>query len=202
MVKAHFPFMLIWNALLWVPTRCLLCNDFAAETADIAVADAWLPEYEGNQEGYSIVLTHTKQGAIMVQDLIDSKCLELEPRNISEIGCSQYCQLDYKKRTVAARARILGKSKWIEGKSIGRLSIEDYLVEFLNILKNRVVQIVPAFTRQMSSQYSAISHFEKFLMSSLLKLYSKVMPGSRVVLKSHLEFNKDVLENMKGSTYD
>jgi coenzyme F420 hydrogenase subunit beta len=188
------PLYAIWNASLMVPRRCLLCNDFAAESADIAVSDAWLPEYQGDEKGYSIVLTHTQRGADLVQSLLDLKCLELKPSDISVIGRSQYCQLDFKKRTVAARATILGMHRWLDGKSIGNLSIEDYLTELLSILKNRIVQIAPALTWQMSSPNSLTSRFERCLLSFVLRLCNRVPHGNSVVWKKQVCFRPDILE--------
>ena len=196
------PFKAIWNAFIMVPRRCLMCNDFAAESADIAVSDAWLPEYEGDQKGYSIVLTHTQRGVDLIQSLRDSKCLELEPSDISVIGRSQYCQLDFKKRTVAARARILGIDRWLDGKSIGNLSMEDYLMEFLIILKNRIIQNVPSLTWEMSSTSSLTSRFERMLLNFFLRFCAKVTHGNKIVWKNQAKFGPDILENIGKETKD
>lgn len=76
----------IWDSLKYQPKRCLGCLDFAAEDADIACCDAWLEEYRGNQEGYSIVLTHTKKGTSIIEGLIEDNVLNL---NASDVSCLQ-----------------------------------------------------------------------------------------------------------------
>jgi len=194
------PFSVIWRASLMVPRRCLMCNDFAAESADIAVSDAWLKEYEGNQKGYSIVLSHTQQGAELVHSLRDSNCLQLEPSDVSVIGRSQYCQLDFKKRTVAARARMLGITGWLNGKRMGNLSIEDYMAEFLNIIKNKIVQIIPVAIWKISSANSMTSRFEKVLLSFVLRVCNKLPHGKKIVWKNQVRFGPGILDKTVNKT--
>ena len=87
----------IWDSLEYLPQRCLTCSDFAAEEADIACCDAWLEEYRGNQEGYSIVLTHNKKGTSIVEQLIKDKILSLKESDVSCLQRSQYLQIERKR---------------------------------------------------------------------------------------------------------
>jgi len=129
-------FQKIWDSFSFRPVPCLICNDFAAEHADIACADAWLDEYKGNQDGYSIILAHTEAGKKVVEGLIKDNSLELIEKNPSCIGRSQYSQLDYKKRTSYLRSIILGVREENIPPCSGRISLEDYLVELANIKNN------------------------------------------------------------------
>lgn len=87
----------IWSSLKYLPRRCLACSDFAAEKADIACCDAWLDEFRGNQEGYSIILTHNKKGSSIIEQLIEDKVLNLKEDDISCLQRSQRLQIDRKK---------------------------------------------------------------------------------------------------------
>jgi coenzyme F420 hydrogenase subunit beta len=187
------PFAAIWNAALMVPRRCLLCNDFAAESADIAVADAWLPEFAGNPEGYSIVLAHSERGVEVVQNLRSSGCLELEPQGISVIGRSQYVQLDFKKRTVAARARLLGMKEWLGGRSLGTLTAEDYLTQLILILKNSILRSAPALAPQIFLAGSRISRLEGRLLQLIMSTWSKVPKVGKHARRGHARFGPEIL---------
>lgn len=104
------PLQKIWDDLQDQPQRCLKCSDFAAESADIACCDAWLEEYRGNQEGYSIILTHTIKGTSFVEKLMQEKTLDLEPSDVSCIQRSQYIQLGRKvarKKLATTNMRVL-----------------------------------------------------------------------------------------------
>ena len=104
------PLQKIWDGLQDQTQRCLKCSDFAAESADIACCDAWLEEYRGNQEGYSIVLTHTIEGTSFVKKLIQDEILTLELNDVSCIQKAQYIQLGRKaarKKLKATNVRVL-----------------------------------------------------------------------------------------------
>lgn len=87
----------IWDSMKYQPQRCVECFDFAAEEADIACCDAWLDEYRGNREGYSIVLTHNEKGTSLVEHLIEKKILTLNLSDVSCIERSQYMQISQKR---------------------------------------------------------------------------------------------------------
>lgn len=87
----------IWDSLKYQPQRCIECSDFAAEDADIACCDAWLDEYRGNMEGYSIVLTHNEKGTSLVEHLIEKEILTLNLSDVSCIERSQYMQISRKR---------------------------------------------------------------------------------------------------------
>lgn len=91
------PLQKMWASLEYLPQKCLNCSDFAAEEADIACCDAWLEEYRGNQEGYSIVLTHNKKGSSIIEQLIEDKTLTLKEDDVSCLQRSQHLQIERKK---------------------------------------------------------------------------------------------------------
>ena len=187
------PFAAIWDALVMVPRRCLLCNDFAAEAADIAVGDAWLAEYKGNQKGYSIILAHTRHGAGVVQNLADSKCLDLKLSDAGVIGRSQYCQLDFKKRSIAARSKLLGRSKWFAGKGLGNLSIEDYLIEIMGIGKNRIGGIMVSLNGKLFFLNRLVSYLTKKFLRFTLMCCDRMPHGKSIVWRSRVRFGPDML---------
>ena len=93
---AGSPLQKMWDSLKYMPPICKRCSDFAAESADIACCDAWLDRYRGTQEGYSIVLTHTKLGTDVIEDLINKGALKLGPGAADDLYRSNYLQIDRK----------------------------------------------------------------------------------------------------------
>ncbi len=93
---ADSPLQKTWDALEHLPNKCKSCSAFAAEDADIACCDAWLDEYRGNQDGYSIVLTHTALGTEIVEALMNKDILNLNPGTPEDLYRSNYMQIDRK----------------------------------------------------------------------------------------------------------
>ncbi len=60
-VKRHIPMRKVfansWTYNLFMLKACEYCDDVVAETSDISVGDAWLPEYNNDYRGTSIILT-------------------------------------------------------------------------------------------------------------------------------------------------
>ena len=93
---AGSPVQKTWDALEYLPTICKSCHDFAAENADVACCDAWLEKYRGDQEGFSIILTHTALGTWIINALINKGVLKLEPGTTDDLYKSNYLQIDRK----------------------------------------------------------------------------------------------------------
>lgn len=87
------PVQKLWDGFKYMPDACKVCSDFSAEQADIACCDAWLEEHKGEQNGYSIVLTHTPLGTSYIENLIQANILVLNECDESYIQRSQYSQI-------------------------------------------------------------------------------------------------------------
>ncbi len=86
---------------LFVSTRCLTCNDFSAELADISAGDSWNPEFP------SIILARTAQGANTLTKLLDAEVIKARQFSLQEFRIAKESELRYKKETVGARIKIL-----------------------------------------------------------------------------------------------
>lgn len=49
-----------WSFGLFTPNPCNFCDDIFAETADIALMDAWLPEYKDSDKGENLIVTRSE----------------------------------------------------------------------------------------------------------------------------------------------
>ena len=57
-----------WGYGFFKYSACEYCDDVFAETADLAVGDAWLPEFTADSRGSSVVIARSKE----MRDLIDA----------------------------------------------------------------------------------------------------------------------------------
>jgi coenzyme F420 hydrogenase subunit beta len=60
----------------WHPWRCLLCLDRTAESADISLGDAWLPELKEDSQGTSIIIARTDKGLRIIEKAIEHKAIK------------------------------------------------------------------------------------------------------------------------------
>lgn len=90
----------IWEARWFTMEACDSCGDVFAECADAAYMDAWLPEYEDDPEGRSLLLVRSAALRDLLEGPSDSR-LYLEEIDPEKVVLSQSGAL-YQKRTLRA----------------------------------------------------------------------------------------------------
>ncbi len=66
---------LLWRHEVFLQGGCLICDDVFGETADTVFMDAWLPEYEKDIRGNSLVICRTPGVEKMIRDgMADGDC--------------------------------------------------------------------------------------------------------------------------------
>jgi len=131
--RAYWP---VFSCFYFTPRRCLMCQDFTNELADVSVGDAWLHEFKNDKIGRSILIARTKQG----QDLLDFMCREktifLEPVTVHKVLRSQQSNVKFKKNDFAIRMAMLESS----GMKTPIFSLsESHSNSFLSFLRNLFV---------------------------------------------------------------
>ena len=92
----------------FTPTGCLTCTDVAAESADISLGDAWLPEVRARDSvGTSVVVARTLQADGVIAQMVQRGRAELEQVSRSTVARSQQGVIRRKTLGVSARARVL-----------------------------------------------------------------------------------------------
>lgn len=94
-----------WAMGLFKPRACDFCDDVFAETADIAVMDAWLDRYVGDGKGTSLVITRSGVLQSMLEHGQVSGELQLESASEADVVESQRGGLNH--RRVGLRYRLL-----------------------------------------------------------------------------------------------
>jgi coenzyme F420-reducing hydrogenase beta subunit len=93
----------VWNNFAFTPNPCLFCDDIFAETADICLMDAWLPEYSKESLGTSIVLLRNTELLALVEEGAASGELLLSPISVQRVVESQSYQVLNKRRLILTR---------------------------------------------------------------------------------------------------
>jgi len=78
-----------WSYNLFMLDACEYCDDIMAETADVSVGDAWLPEYTKDYRGTSIVICRNADSLKMLQAGIDRTEIVLEEISVDKVIQSQ-----------------------------------------------------------------------------------------------------------------
>ena len=82
----------------FITQTSLQSMDFTNEFADLAVGDAWSPEFESKKEGYSVVVTRTSKMETIIKDMISKDILNLQTIEPMKALDMHGHMLDFKKR--------------------------------------------------------------------------------------------------------
>ncbi|HCK03630.1 MAG TPA: hypothetical protein DHV86_02540 [Methylophilaceae bacterium] len=93
----------IWGAGHFGMNACNFCDDVFAELADISVMDAWLPEYEYDTDGNSLMIIRNQELAQLLLDGMELNTCKAQPISASEISKSQSGVIFHKKYLLEAR---------------------------------------------------------------------------------------------------
>jgi coenzyme F420-reducing hydrogenase beta subunit len=66
-----------WGVGFFKYNACSYCDDVLAETADVAVGDAWLPQYVNDSKGANVIVLRDKELLRLTQDAIQRGELEM-----------------------------------------------------------------------------------------------------------------------------
>tara|TARA_R110002072_G_scaffold288013_2_gene454005 strand:- start:1345 stop:2661 length:1317 start_codon:yes stop_codon:yes gene_type:complete len=88
---------------LFKPKPCDYCDDIVAETADISVGDAWLPEFEKDQKGDSVVIVRNKMLVSVVEAAMANHRVSFKRLTSSDIVTSQAAGFRQRREGLAVR---------------------------------------------------------------------------------------------------
>lgn len=86
-----------WGAGAFKYKACDFCDDVFAETADIVLGDAWLPEYIEDSQGTNIVITRRPEIKKLLLDAMNQERLVLEQLAVDKAVQSQDAGLRHRK---------------------------------------------------------------------------------------------------------
>jgi coenzyme F420 hydrogenase subunit beta len=165
---------------------CDFCDDVVAETADISLGDAWLPEYASDSAGTSIVIVRSKRLYSIIHDAMEDGRLCLASLSPERVATSQDAGLRHRRRGLAYRL-------WLEDQA-GRWRPAKRVSADSKHLTKGEKEIVEQRTRMAVASHDAFAiakeknDFSQFIsiMQPLIVRYSalyKVSITSRIMKK-------------------
>jgi coenzyme F420 hydrogenase subunit beta len=92
-----------WGKRLFVPDACNFCTDCFAEHAHAAFMDAWLPEYEADAQGTSLVVSRNAEITLTLRKMSETGLLDIGGISPDKVAASQAGLVDFKRKRVPAR---------------------------------------------------------------------------------------------------
>jgi len=98
-----------WRRGYFTLNACNYCDDVFAETADIAVMDAWLPEITHDWRGANLAILRSPQVLALIESGIEEHVLAMEEIEIDQVIISQTGVLMEKRENLAHRLHLSTK---------------------------------------------------------------------------------------------
>lgn len=176
-----------WGHNFFRYSACDYCDDVFAETADLAVGDAWLPEYEEDSKGTSIVVIRNAELLALVQDARNDGRLDLVDANPETIALSQAGGLRDRREGLAYRLYLRKKArKWVPRKRVtpSRKSI-GFVRRKIYKLRSEMGEASHRhwLNNKLSNSYGQFDIEMKKLTSEYASLYLKSQPIRRRIRK-------------------
>jgi coenzyme F420-reducing hydrogenase beta subunit len=109
----------LWQNSFFIHNACNYCDDVFGETADIAFMDAWLPEYESDPRGHSLIIARTCDVKEILEAGIKNGGCHLDPISIEKIVQSQNRVIFKKKHLLKANLYRAGRlNRWAPKKRV------------------------------------------------------------------------------------
>lgn len=92
-----------WGMSFFKLEACEYCDDVTAETADISIGDAWLPEYKNDSKGTNIIIVRNPSFVELFSKAAAENRLKLEPISADKVSQSQDAGLRHRRQGLAYR---------------------------------------------------------------------------------------------------
>jgi hypothetical protein len=128
--KFHANYLIPFHVLI----NSLYCTDFTNEFTDISGGDAWAPVYEDRGKGFSMIITRTKKGQQILDDMVKDGRLSADLITEDEAIKMHSHGYDFKKRGSFIRIKfrkLCGKSIPDYGYKISGFGMSRYIMEII-----------------------------------------------------------------------
>lgn len=111
-IRSNYEFFgYLWGQGFFKYPACDYCDDVLAETADVTVGDAWLPQYVKDSSGTNVVIVRNSLIQKLIEEGIASERLRLEPISADDAAKSQDAGLRHRREGLAYRLYLKDKAK-------------------------------------------------------------------------------------------
>lgn len=162
-----------WGMGFFKYKACDYCDDISAETADVSIGDAWLPEYTTDSRGTNIIIVRNS----IIQSMLDEGCrsgdLDLAYISPERVKESQSANIRHRIDDLPYRLYLLDRSKiWRPKKRIiASRVIRDSRRKQLQVLRLKLRDRIPEmwFEAKKTGEY----HMFRKRSAQLIKRYQK-----------------------------
>lgn len=167
-----------WGHGLFKYNACEFCDDVLAETADVSVGDAWLPEYTKDSMGTNII---TVRNPIILELLETNKNqVHIEEISIEKVRQSQ--DAGFRHRRDGLKYRLYLKDKNNEWRPKKRIKPSDNMdAKRKNIYEQRTFISKESFTAYKLAERGNDFQIFKRHMDPILKEYNKLVNGPFII---------------------
>ena len=162
--------------------RCRLCFDKLNVHSDIVLGDPWGMSGVDWKNGMSVVLTRTKTGCSIIEEMLSHGYVSLVETPLSEVIIGQH--IEKRKETVSAAVEVYEKQNWLLPSYFSHLKntdfsqsirkeVEEKIKEFVsdsNKDKEYIIQKNLRFIRRM-----ALKNFKSRFFSKLAVIINKII---------------------------
>jgi coenzyme F420 hydrogenase subunit beta len=159
-----------WGEGLFKLPACEFCDDVLAECADVAIGDAWLPEFVGDPKGTNVAVIRNARIAEIVADGRRTHALWATDITPETIALSQASGLRHRREGLAHRlARRTASGAWMPRKRVApKLAPTAQRQQIYDLRLAITLRSNDAFTRALAA--NDIGVFEKEMAPVLGKL--------------------------------
>lgn len=100
----------LWGQGFFKYQACDYCDDVVAETADVTVGDAWLPQYVADSNGTNVVVVRNPIIQQLIEAGMQSGRLELDRISADDVAQSQDAGLRHRREGLAYRLHLKDKA--------------------------------------------------------------------------------------------
>lgn len=100
----------MWGTGLFKSNACDFCDDVTTELADISLGDAWIPPYNKDGAGNSVIITRTSLADSIIQKGIASGMLKLDTIELARIKESQQGSFNHRHKGLLFRVKYANKN--------------------------------------------------------------------------------------------
>lgn len=169
----------LWGQGFFKYQACDYCDDVVAETADVTVGDAWLPQYLKDSSGTNVVIVRNPLIQELIYKAMTSHRLYLDPISPDDVAKSQDAGLRHRREGLAYRLHLKDKAGlWRPQKRVKAQA---------NHFNQRLKKIHEL--RVLMANQSHIA-FEKAIQAGTFKVFKDTM---KPIVKSYDSFYKKPL---------
>lgn len=154
-----------WGNNLFMLEACECCDDIFAETADIVIGDAWLPEFTEDYRGESIVLARSERMAALLDEGIAEGEIKIDHLPIEKIITSQSGAMNQRREGLQYRLALAEKKgHWQPAKRIRpNIKAGTWLFRTLQDVRLQFVKLSKEAYEEQEKLGPGLDHFKQRL---------------------------------------